>query len=186
MPNCIHKVSLYLQIYTDFCPWYFQTIKTDRLHHTMSCVHHLHYTNWRLKICMWQLYFSSWSPEGNLRIFLILSPVSWNLKLLKFVFPSSHKNCFFGVFSYNLLHLCQKECNDWNYFGTRFLSTENKKLLNFLKDSILIQIKRFIFKNYHVYQSCKEDKEFTEMSRKDFIFSWGDSFQQWIGLNAVQ
>ena len=33
------------------------------------------YTNWRLKICIWRLYFSSWSPKGDLRIFLILSPV---------------------------------------------------------------------------------------------------------------
>ena len=102
MCQIAYTKSVYLQIYTDFCPWYFQTIKSDRLHHTMSCVRHLHYTNWRLKICMWQLYFSSWSPEGNLRIFLILSPVLWNLKLLKFVFPGSHKNCFFGVISHNL------------------------------------------------------------------------------------
>ena len=36
---------------------------------------HLHYTNWRLKICIWRLYFSSWSPKGDLRIFLISSPV---------------------------------------------------------------------------------------------------------------
>ena len=37
---------------------------------------HLHlYTNWRLKICIWRLYFSNWSPKGDLRIFLISSPV---------------------------------------------------------------------------------------------------------------
>ena len=36
---------------------------------------HLHYTNWQLKICIWRLYFSSWWPKGNLRIFLISSPV---------------------------------------------------------------------------------------------------------------
>ena len=35
---------------------------------------HLHYTNWRLKICIWRLYFSSWSLKGDLGIFLILSP----------------------------------------------------------------------------------------------------------------
>ena len=35
---------------------------------------HLHYKNWRLKICIWRLYFSSCSPNGDLRIFLILSP----------------------------------------------------------------------------------------------------------------
>ena len=30
---------------------------------------HLHYQNWRLKICIWWLYFSSCSPQANLRIF---------------------------------------------------------------------------------------------------------------------
>ena len=35
---------------------------------------HLHYKNWRLKICNWQLYFSSCLPQGNLRIFSISSP----------------------------------------------------------------------------------------------------------------
>ena len=37
---------------------------------------HLHDSNWRLKICIWRLYFSSWSPKGDLRIFLISSPAS--------------------------------------------------------------------------------------------------------------
>ena len=32
------------------------------------------YTNWRLKIYIWRLHFSSWSPKGELRIFLISSP----------------------------------------------------------------------------------------------------------------
>ena len=36
--------------------------------------HSFDYTNWRLKICIWQLYFSSWSPKGDLTIFLISSP----------------------------------------------------------------------------------------------------------------
>ena len=35
---------------------------------------HLHYRNWRLKICISRLYVSSWSPKGDLRIFLISSP----------------------------------------------------------------------------------------------------------------
>ena len=35
---------------------------------------HLHYQNWRLKICIWWLYFSSCSPQANLRIFSISSP----------------------------------------------------------------------------------------------------------------
>ena len=36
---------------------------------------HLHFTNWPLKICIWRLYFSGWSPKGDLEIFLISSPV---------------------------------------------------------------------------------------------------------------
>ena len=36
---------------------------------------HLHYTNWRLKICIWQLYFSRLSWKGDRRILLISSPV---------------------------------------------------------------------------------------------------------------
>ena len=35
---------------------------------------HLHYKNWPLKICIWRLYFSTCSPKGDLRIFLISSP----------------------------------------------------------------------------------------------------------------
>ena len=35
---------------------------------------HLHYENWRLKICIWRLYFPSCLPKGDLRIFLNLSP----------------------------------------------------------------------------------------------------------------
>ena len=35
---------------------------------------HLHITNWRLKICIWRLHFSSWLPKGDLKIFLISSP----------------------------------------------------------------------------------------------------------------
>ena len=31
-------------------------------------------TNWQLKNCIWRLYFSSWSPKGNLRIFSISNP----------------------------------------------------------------------------------------------------------------
>ena len=32
----------------------------------------------KLKICIWQLYFSSWLQKGNLTIFLISSPVKQN------------------------------------------------------------------------------------------------------------
>ena len=35
---------------------------------------HLHYKNWRLKICIWRLYFSSCLPKGDLMIFLNSSP----------------------------------------------------------------------------------------------------------------
>ena len=38
---------------------------------------HLHDTNWRLKICIWRLYFSSWSPKGDLRIFFNFEPCYW-------------------------------------------------------------------------------------------------------------
>ena len=40
----------------------------------MSCIIYI-YRNWRLKICIWRLYFSNWSPKGDLRIFLISNPV---------------------------------------------------------------------------------------------------------------
>ena len=30
--------EVYLKIYTDFCPLYFQTIKSDGSGHTMSCI----------------------------------------------------------------------------------------------------------------------------------------------------
>lgn len=36
--------------------------------------HCFYHTNWWLKICIWLPYFSSWSPKGDLTIFLILSP----------------------------------------------------------------------------------------------------------------
>ena len=51
---------------------------------------HLHYTNWRLKICIWRLYFSSWSPKGDLRIFLISSHVEC-AKVLECVYVLSKK-----------------------------------------------------------------------------------------------
>ena len=38
---------------------------------TTSCII---YTNLRPKIYIWRLHFSSWSPKGDLRIFLISSP----------------------------------------------------------------------------------------------------------------
>ena len=44
---------------------------------------HFHFTNWRLKICIWRLYFSGWSPQGDLKIFLILSPVlAWRVMMM--------------------------------------------------------------------------------------------------------
>ena len=56
-------------------PWYYE-------------LRHLHYSNWRLKICIWRLYFSSWSPKGDLRIYIISSLVlatevyAWTVTLL--------------------------------------------------------------------------------------------------------
>ena len=35
---CQVAKPVYLKIYTDFCRPYFQTIKSDGSHHTMSCV----------------------------------------------------------------------------------------------------------------------------------------------------
>ena len=32
------------------------------------------FTNGRLELCIWRLFFSGWSPKGDLRIFLISSP----------------------------------------------------------------------------------------------------------------
>ena len=56
----------------------FSRIKLKRTFHLiLPCTYelrHLHFTNWRLKICIWRLYFSGWSPQGDLKIFLISSP----------------------------------------------------------------------------------------------------------------
>ena len=37
-------------------------------------LHHLQYTKWQLRICIWRLYVSSWSPKGDLKIFLNFEP----------------------------------------------------------------------------------------------------------------
>ena len=58
------------------------------------------YTNWRLKICIWRLYFSSWLPKGDLRIFLISSPVSRNYRCVRFV-----------NLSVSCLGVCSNECS---------------------------------------------------------------------------
>ena len=42
--------------------------------------HLFDYTNWRPNICIWLLYFSSWSPKSNQTIFLILSPAWYKLQ----------------------------------------------------------------------------------------------------------
>ena len=53
---------------------------------------HLHITNWRLKICIWWLHFSGWSPKGGLKIFLISSPgvvwFLWEVKKMKTIYLS--------------------------------------------------------------------------------------------------
>ena len=62
-------------------------------------------------------------------------------------FPAPIRTVSLELFHITYYITLQKQCNDWNYSCTRFLSTENKKLLNLPKDSILIQSKRFIVKN---------------------------------------
>ena len=52
----------------------------------------LYHTNWQLKIFIWQLYFSSWSPKGNLMIFLISSPARSIPYQLKSGNTKSHYN----------------------------------------------------------------------------------------------
>ena len=59
----------FLPDFAVFC-MFWRREKSEAL--TMSCVI---YTNWRLKIYIWRPYFSSWSPKGDLRTFLISSPV---------------------------------------------------------------------------------------------------------------
>ena len=67
-----HKQS---QFTSKFIPTSIHDIcKSDGSCHTIR-LHHLRYANWRLKICILRLYFSSWSPKVDLRIFLISSPV---------------------------------------------------------------------------------------------------------------
>ena len=71
--NISSYFASYLQIYTDFCPPYFQTIKLWWIVPYYELCH-LHCTNWQLKCCTWRLYFSSWWPQ-TWGFFLILSPV---------------------------------------------------------------------------------------------------------------
>ena len=65
-----HNLSHNGPILSHNLPWKYRTI-SDFWSHPIRWAA---YTNWCLKICIWQLYFSSWSPKGDLRIFLILSP----------------------------------------------------------------------------------------------------------------
>ena len=64
---------------------------------TMRC--HLHYINWWLKICIWQLHFCSLSPKGDPRIFLILSPARVNSKLSVSSFKKELKTYLFKIAS---------------------------------------------------------------------------------------
>ena len=59
----------FLPDFAVFC-MFWRREKSEAL--TMSCAI---YTNWRLKVYIWRPYFSSWSPKGDLRTFLISSPV---------------------------------------------------------------------------------------------------------------
>ena len=72
-----HKQS---QFTSKFIPTSIHDIcKSDGSRHTIR-LRHLRYANWRLKICILRLYFSSWSPEIDLRIFLISSPGHGKIK----------------------------------------------------------------------------------------------------------
>ena len=75
MSNRINKVSLPPNLYQLLSAIF----SNNQIWWILPCyeVHHLHYTNWWLKICIWQLYFSSWWPKGDLRIFFISSPGLW-------------------------------------------------------------------------------------------------------------
>ena len=61
-------------------------------------LHHLNYSNWLLKICIWQQYFSSWLPEGDLRIFLISSPVAWRCDLDTTIFTKKKLKVLIGCY----------------------------------------------------------------------------------------
>ena len=100
MCQIAYRKPVYLQIYTDFCPWYFR--QSNLIDYTILwaasfTLYKLTTKNLHLMTIFLQL-VTRRRPED----FLILSPVLWNLKLLKFVCPGSHKNCFFGVISHNL------------------------------------------------------------------------------------
>ena len=80
-PICWEKLSLYRHVVDKISTEFHGILRVfvnfaalRRCEISMSCVIYI-YTNWWLKICIWRLYFSSWSPKGDLRIFLILSPV---------------------------------------------------------------------------------------------------------------
>ena len=72
MPNCINKSSLPPNLYQLLCAIF----SNNQIWWIVpySELRHLHQTNWWLKICIWRLYFSSWLPKGDRRIFLISSP----------------------------------------------------------------------------------------------------------------
>ena len=79
-----HKKCAKLHKQSQFTSKFIQTsihdiCKSDGSRYTIR-LHHLRYVNWRLKICILRLYFSSWSPEVDLRIFLISSPGHGKIK----------------------------------------------------------------------------------------------------------
>ena len=80
-PICWEKLSLYRHVFDKISTEFrgilrvFCEFRGSATARNINELRHLHYTNWWLKICIWRLYFSSWSPKGDLRIFLILSPV---------------------------------------------------------------------------------------------------------------
>ena len=57
----------FLPNFAVFCMflWICDSATTWKLRSPDYELHHLHHTNWRLKICIWWIYFFSWSPEGD-------------------------------------------------------------------------------------------------------------------------
>ena len=76
-----HGISHIIVNFTGFCRFTWNSRLSDCAKYQKPSWYcelvHLHHTNWGLKICTWRLHFSSLSPKGNLKIFLISSPVKW-------------------------------------------------------------------------------------------------------------
>ena len=69
--DCFVEVNIVLFSYfCTYCINVSHAIPYDIKHYQQAeSTYYFDYTNWRLKICTWRLYFSSWSPKGNLTLF---------------------------------------------------------------------------------------------------------------------